>query len=95
MADEFKRTFPPVYSFEGRPSQDGSALLVEGTSFDGDIVRFAMPVDNIQHFIAFLLIWVGSISAHCPSGSDVESTEGSGRIPIPGNIDCDRTTQRR
>jgi len=52
MTQQSARAFPVVYSFEGNPSEDGSVFLVEGTGFDGSVVRFAIPLDNIQHFIA-------------------------------------------
>jgi len=81
MIDEDKRTFPVVYSFEGHPSDDNSAFLVEGTGFDGSSVRFAIPVDNIQHFIAFLLIWVRELSNAVEKHP--EGSEFDGRIPIP------------
>jgi hypothetical protein len=81
MADEFKRAFPLVYSFEGRPSPDGSAFLVEGTSFDGDTVRFAMPVDNIQHFIAGVEVNVATVSAAMGAGRAVGiSAAGRSRL---------------
>jgi len=82
MTQQGTRVFPVVYSFEGNPSEDGSVFLVEGTGFDGSVVRFAIPLDNIQHFIAFLLLWVGTISAGHPGG-EPDSSESDGRIPIP------------
>jgi len=81
MAEQDQRTFPVVYSFEGHPSGDNSTFLVEGTCFDGSTVRFAIPVDNIQHFIAFLLVWVRTLSDAVdkrPEGSEFDN-----RIPIP------------
>src|SRR5262245_40345329 len=83
MVDQDKRVFPVVYSFEGQPSEDGCAFLVEGMSFDGSVVRFAIPLDNIQHFIAFLLIWVNAISADHPKSPQAEDPESVNRIPIP------------
>ena len=53
MSDQGDRTFPVIYSFEGHPSEDGSMFLVEATSFDATVVRFAVPVDNIQHLSRF------------------------------------------
>jgi hypothetical protein len=71
-----------VHSLDARPSDDGVSLLVEATAFDGNVLRFAIPVDNVKHFIAFLLLWVGTISAgqaDDPGAADV--SEGSLRIP--------------
>jgi hypothetical protein len=81
MTEQDKRVFPVVYSFEGRPSDDNSTFLVEGTGFDGSPVRFAIPVDNIQHFIAFLLVWVRTLSDAVDK--QPEGSEFDGRIPIP------------
>ena len=81
MTDQDRRIFPVVYSFEGHPSGDGSTFLVEGTCFDGSTVRFAIPVDNIQHFIAFLLVWVRTMSDAADKQADSSGSEG--RIPIP------------
>lgn len=81
MTEQDKRIFPVVYSFEGQPSSDGPTFLVEGTCFDGSTVRFAIPVDNIQHFIAFLLVWVRAMSDAADKQAD--NADSAGRIPIP------------
>jgi hypothetical protein len=54
---------PVIYSFEGGPSADGRTLLIRATGFDATVTSFAIPVDNVKHFIAFLLAWVGTIGA--------------------------------
>ena len=54
--------FPIVHTFEGGPSADASTLLIRATGFDASVTTFAIPVDNVKHFIAFLLAWVGTIS---------------------------------
>lgn len=41
---------------------DGKALLVEGATADGEPVRFALSLTDVQHFVAFLLISVGKLS---------------------------------
>jgi hypothetical protein len=82
MNEQSTRFFPVIYSFEGNPSDDSSAFLVEGTGFDGSIVRFAIPLDNIQHFVAFLLVWAGTISAGHPN-RERDDSQNHGRIPIP------------
>jgi hypothetical protein len=83
MTEQDKRVFPIVYSFDGRPSEDGSAFLVEAIAFEGSVARFAIPVDNIQHFIAFLLIWVRELSGGHSSGTHADGSESDGCIPIP------------
>ena len=83
MAEQSSRVFPVIYSFEGHPSEDGSFFLIEGTAFDGTVVRLGIPVDNIQHFIAFLLSWVGTISSAHAGDAPIGESEGNGCIPIP------------
>jgi hypothetical protein len=35
MTDDGTRAFPIIHALDGRPSDDGTALLVEATAFDG------------------------------------------------------------
>lgn len=75
---------PVIYAFDGEPSEDGSLLHVNATTFDGHVIPFAIPTDNVKHFIAFLLAWVGTISAGSGETTDTESAAvGEGIIPIP------------
>ena len=75
---------PVIYAFDGEPSEDGSLLHVNATAFDGRVIRFAIPTDNVKHCIAFLLAWVGTISAGSGEPTDTESAAvGEGIIPIP------------
>jgi hypothetical protein len=83
MTDQTNRIFPVIYSFEGQPSDDSSMFLVEATAFDGSVVRFAIPLDNIQHFVAFLLVWSRATSSGGPSGDQVERSDNERLIPIP------------
>src|SRR5262249_9224488 len=76
-------TTPTIYAFDGQPSEDGRTLLVNATAFDGRVIPFAIPVDNVKHFIAFLLAWVGTMSAGDPVAENDESPVGTGIIPIP------------
>jgi hypothetical protein len=82
MTDQSGTQFPIVYSFDGGPSADGTALLVKAIGFDGSVMRFAIPIDNVKHFIAFLLVWIGTISAHQQDGDEQEAVGGS-TLPIP------------
>ena len=74
---------PLIYEFDGRPSADGDMLLIKATAFDGRVIPFAVPVDNVKHFIAFLLAWVGAISADDGAGEDADARVGAGIVPIP------------
>src|SRR5262245_59271842 len=55
--------FPLVRDVQSAPSPDGKALLVEVGTADDKLVRFAIPFTDVQHFVAFLLISAGRISA--------------------------------
>jgi hypothetical protein len=81
--DQGGPAFPIVHSLEARPSGDGVHLLVEATAFDGTVLRFAIPVDNVKHFIAFLLVWVGQISAGQGTGDEADAGMAAGSLPIP------------
>jgi len=74
--------FPVIYSFEGGPSADGQMLLVRATGFDASVTSFAIPVDNVKHFVAFLLAWVGTLGE--VNGETPADAAGETRIiPIP------------
>ena len=75
--------FPLIYSFEGGPSADGQTLLVKATGFDQSVTSFAIPVDNVKHFIAFLLAWVGTISAAGAAAADADEPGEVQVMPIP------------
>jgi hypothetical protein len=53
--------FPLVRYAQGGPAPDGSTLLVEGATAEGESVRFALSLVDVQHFVAFLLISVGQM----------------------------------
>src|SRR5262245_64770658 len=56
-------TYPLVRHAQGGPAPDNNALLVEAATADGEPVRFALSLADVQHFVAFLLISVGKIGA--------------------------------
>ena len=90
MQEQVQQSFPVVYSFDAHPSDDGATLAVEATCFDKTVVRFAVPVDNIQHMIAFLLIWVHMVS---PENSSWAGRKFQKRAyPYSCEIDGDRRT---
>src|ERR1700756_3174261 len=79
MGDQSERQFPIAYSLDGAPSAEGTALRVAATALDGS---FAIPIDSVKHFIAFLLVWIGTISATRENGDDAEVAGGS-TLPVP------------
>ena len=74
--------FPVVCNAQGGPSPDGKALLVEGLTAEGGVVRFALALGDVQHFIAFLLMSVGKISATRPDGG-ASLLDAANCRPIP------------
>jgi hypothetical protein len=74
--------FSIIHTLQGGPSEDGNMLLVEAATFDEKLLRFAIPIDNVQYFIAFLLIWVGKIGAAQENRSEADDTEDVS-LPIP------------
>jgi hypothetical protein len=75
--------YPLVCNARGGPSEDGTALLVEGATGGSGAVRFAIALDQIHHFVAFLLVSAGKIA-----GSREEPRNPGDRIaaasrPIP------------
>ena len=76
--------FPIIHSFEGGPSADGQSLLVRATGFDDSVTTFAIPVDNVKHFIAFLLAWVGTLSeVNGEAAADADAAGEAQTMPIP------------
>jgi hypothetical protein len=57
------REFPRICDAQGGPSVDGDRLLVEAISAEGQPVRFAIALDELHHFVSFLLVSAGKISA--------------------------------
>jgi len=74
--------FPLVRDAQGGPSADGRSLLVEAATVDGDVVRFAVALSEIQHFVAFLLVTTGKIcAAHGMTGA--VGPDSGPTLPIP------------
>ena len=82
MSMQGLQEFPVIDAFDGDPGEDGETLLIKATAQDGSVVAFAIPVDNVKHFIAFLLAWVGTISAGAAAG-DNGADANAGIMPIP------------
>jgi hypothetical protein len=83
MTDEGEGRFPIACAFNGGPSADATLLHVEVTTFDGRVTRFAIPVDNVKHVVAFLLAWTGAISAERPDANALDRVAGESVLPIP------------
>src|SRR5262245_3385204 len=74
--------FPLVRDVQSAPSPDGKAVLVEVGTADDKLVRFAIPLTDVQHFVAFLLISAGRISAAMDEQVAVSDEVGQSP-PIP------------
>ena len=73
--------FPLVQDVQSAPAPDGKALLVEVGTVDDKLVRFAIPLTDIQHLVAFLLISAGRISA--AMDEQVAASEVGQSPPVP------------
>jgi hypothetical protein len=65
--------FPLVLQVQGGASPDGGSLLVEAATVEGEMLRFALALTDVQHFVAFLLLSAGKMTA----------TQGLGASPNP------------
>jgi hypothetical protein len=75
--------FPLVRNAQGALSADGHALLIEGFAAGGQVVRFAVPLNEVQHFVSFLLVSVGKISALQRVQQRPDAEHGNPCRPIP------------
>ena len=55
--------FPLMLQVQGGASPDGGSLLVEAATVDGEMLRFAVALTDIQHLVAFLLVSAGKVTA--------------------------------
>jgi hypothetical protein len=55
--------YPLVRKARSGPSEDGNALLVDGATAEDAVVRFAVGLDEVQHFVAILLVEASRMSA--------------------------------
>jgi hypothetical protein len=75
--------FPLVHHAQGGPSPDGKSLLIEAATAEEGMLRFAIPLTDIQHFVAFLLVSVGKISAMQGLEASSPDIAAPGTLPIP------------
>ncbi len=75
--------FPLVHNAQGGPSADGRALLIEAATAEGEPMRFAVPLNEVQHFVSFLLFSVGRISAAQGLARGPDAEQRNPCRPIP------------
>jgi hypothetical protein len=68
---------------QGGPSPDGRSLLIEAATVEGEMLRFAVALSDIQHFVAFLLVSAGKVTATQGLATSALSPAGSMSLPIP------------
>ena len=75
--------FPLVLQVQGGPSPDGRAMLVEAATVEGEMLRFAVALTDIQHLVAFLLVSAGKVSAAQGLAASSANPAASMNLPIP------------
>jgi hypothetical protein len=75
--------FQLVLQVQGGPSPDGRSLLVEAATVEGEMLRFAVALTDIQHFVAFLLVSAGKASATQGLADSSPNPAASMSLPIP------------
>jgi hypothetical protein len=74
---------PLVLQVQGGPSPDGRALLVEAVTAEGEMLRFAVALTDVQHLVAFLLAPAGKVSATQGLAPSSTNPAASMSLPIP------------
>ena len=54
--------FPLVLQGQSGASPDGGSLLVEAATVEGEMLRFAVALTDVQQFVAFLLVSAGLLN---------------------------------
>jgi len=54
--------FPLVLQVQGGASPDGGSLLVEAATVEGEMLRVAVALTDVQQFVAFLLVSAGLLN---------------------------------
>ncbi len=54
--------FPLVLQVQGGASPDGGSLLIEAATVEGEMLRFAEALTDVQQFVAFLLVSAGLLN---------------------------------
>jgi hypothetical protein len=75
--------YPLVRHAQAGPAPDGQALLVEAVTADGAPVRFAIPLPDVQDFVAFLLISVGGIGVMRDDQACASDVPAAQSRPVP------------
>jgi hypothetical protein len=73
--------FPLVLQVQGGASPDGGSLLVEAATVEGEMLRFAVALTDVQHFVAFLLVSAGKMTA--TQGLAASPNPAAMSLPIP------------
>jgi hypothetical protein len=58
-------------------------LLVEAATVEGEMLRFAVALTDVQHLVAFLLVSAGKVSAAQGLAASSANPAASMNLPIP------------
>ena len=75
--------FPLVLQVQGGASPDGGSLLVEAATVEGEMLRFAVALTDVQHFVAFLLVSAGKMTATQALHAASPNPAAAMSLPIP------------
>ena len=84
MASETVATdFPLLSGAQAHPSEDGQALLIEGVTFDHEVLRFALALPDVGNLIGFLLASLGKMARQSPEATEISRQRAAAREPVP------------
>ena len=75
--------FPLVLQVQGGASPDGGSLLIEAATVDGEMLRFAVALTDVQHLVAFLLVSAGKVTATQGLATASPNPAAAMSLPIP------------
>ena len=68
MASETVRLeYPLLGEARAQLSDDGQALLIDGTAFDDTVVRFAVGLSDVRNLVAFLVTTLAKLDRQNPA----------------------------
>jgi hypothetical protein len=75
--------FPLLSGAQAHPSEDGQALLIEGVTFDREVLRFALALPDVGNLIGFLLSSLGKMARPSPAATEAIRQRAAAREPVP------------
>lgn len=75
--------YPLLSGAQAHPSEDGRALLIEGATFDKEVLRFALALPDVRNLIGFLLSSLDKMGRQSPDIADAIRQRESAAVPVP------------